>query len=430
MSDGAVLIRGGRVVDPISGVDEVLDVSLANGVIAEVGKDLDSAGAEVVDASTLVVAPAFIDLHAHLCEPGGEHRETIASGARSAAAGGFAAVCAMPTTDPVTDDPASVGFVAAAGRRAGAARVYPVSNVSVGGEGKALVEFGEVLNAGAVALSDGGRSIRSTALLRLAIEYAQTFDVPIMTHGEDADLAGAGVMHEGVVSTRLGLPGNPGVAETIGIARNVALAEMTGGRVHFQRVTTARGVDLIRQAKARGVRVTAEVTPHHLVLTHEDVEGFRTDRKVDPPLRTRADMEGLREGLADGTIDAVATDHAPRHYDEKEAAFADAPSGVVGFETAFAVLHTRLVLEGAINLVTLIERLSAGPARVLGIEGGRLSAGAPADVVLIDPNEEWTVDPATRLSKSRNTAFGGWTLRGRTVGTYVDGRCVWQRSPA
>lgn len=424
-----LLVRGGRVIDPASGIDQVLDVALGGGVVREVGEKLEDRGAEVVDGSGLVVAPAFIDLHAHLCEPGDEHRETIATGARAAAAGGFGAVCAMPITDPVTDDPASVGFVAAEGRRADAARVYPISTVSVRAEGEALVEFGEVINAGAVALSDGGRAIRSSALLRLALEYAQTFDIPILTHAEDVDLAEGGVMHEGVVSTRLGLRGTPAVAEAIGVSRDLALAEMTGGRIHIQRLTTAAGVALVREAKARGLRVTAEVTPHHLTLSHQDVDGFRTDRKVEPPLRTRADVDALRRGLAEGVIDAVATDHAPRHYDEKEAAFGDAPSGVVGLETAFPVLHTHLVATGIMDLPTLLARMSHGPAQVLGIPGGTLESGAPADVVLIDPDARWTVDPVALVSKSKNTAFGGWEVRGRAVATYVGGRRVWPPGP-
>ncbi|NNM33284.1 MAG: dihydroorotase [Gemmatimonadetes bacterium] len=427
MSGSDVVIRGGRVIDPASGIDQVLDVALGGGRVQEVGEGLDRPEAEVVDASGLVVAPAFIDLHAHLCEPGDEHRETIATGARAAASGGFGAVCAMPITDPVIDDPASVGFVAAEGRRAGAARVYPISTVSVRAEGEALVEFGEVINAGAVALSDGGRAIRSSALLRLALEYALTFDIPILTHAEDVDLAEGGVIHEGVVSTRLGLRGIPAVAEAIGVSRDLALAEMTGGRIHIQRLTTAAGVALVREAKARGIRVTAEVTPHHLTLSHEDVGGFRTDRKVEPPLRTQADVAALRQGLADGTIDAVASDHAPRHYDEKEAAFGDAPSGVVGRETAFPVLHTRLVAAGQLDLATLIARFSQGPARVLGIDGGTLATGGPADVVVIDPEAEWTIDPAALVSKSKNTAFGGWDVKGRVVATYVGGRRVWPR---
>jgi dihydroorotase len=261
--------------------------------------------------------------------------------------------------------------------------------------------------------------------MRLALEYAQTFDVPVLTHGEDPHLAKRGVMHEGVVSTRLGLPGNPAVAEAIGIARDIALAEMTGGRLHVQRVTTGEAVRLVREAKARGVRVTAEVTPHHLVLTHEDVDGYRTDCKVDPPLRPAADVKALREGLADGTIDAVATDHAPRHYDEKEAAFGDAPSGVVGLETAFPILHSRLVLEGVLDLATLIRRMSTGPAEVLGVPGGRIAAGSPADVVLLDVTSDWTVDQGALLSKSRNTPFGGWSVQGRAVRTWVDGVTAW-----
>ena len=420
------LIRGGRVLDPASGVDGALDVLVVDGRVAEVGEALELEDARVVDASGLVVAPAFIDLHAHLCEPGWEHRETIATGARSAAAGGFGAVCAMPTTDPLVDDPAGVGFVVAEGRRAGGAKVYPVAAVSVRGEGEALTEFGEVVNAGAVALADAGKTVVSSALLRLALEYAQTFDVPVLSHAEDVHLSKGGVMHEGVMSTRMGLPGNPGVAEAIGIARDLAVAEMTGGRLHVQRVTTGAGVDLIRAAKSRGVRVTAEATPHHLLLNHADVDPFRTDRKVDPPLRPTADVEALQRGLADGTIDAVATDHSPRHYDEKEAAFGDAPSGVVGFETAFAVLNTRLVASGTLDLSTLIHRMSTGPAKVLGVSGGRIEVGTPADIVLLDPAMSWTVDASAFLSKSRNTAFDGWSLEGRPVHTLVDGVDVWR----
>ena len=432
-----MVIRGGRVVDPVRGVDRVADVAVVDGRIASVGgggggshggsggaSGGDAAGAEVVDARGLVVAPGFVDPHAHLCEPGWEHRETIRSGARAAAAGGYTAVCAMPDTDPPVDDPASVGFVVAAGRRAGGARVHPAAAVSAGRRGEQLTEFGEVCEAGAVALADAGRPVRSSMLMRLALEYARTFDVPVLAHPEDAELAAGGVMHEGVVSTRLGLRGKPAVAEEIGVARNLALAEATGGRLHLQRLSTRRAVELVRQAKSRGVRVTAEATPHHLILDEELLTDYGTEYKVDPPLRTADDVRALQAALADGVVDCVATDHASRTYDEKEQAFDDAPFGAVGFETAFAVLHTRLVLEGVLDLPTLVQRMSTGPALALGIGGGTLAPGEPADIVLIDPAGEWTVDARAFRSKGRNTPFAGARLTGRVVRTLVEGRTV------
>lgn len=422
----SVLIRAGRVIDPAAGTDLEGDVLVEGGRISAVGAGLDGEGAEVVDGAGLVVAPGFVDPHVHLCEPGWEHRETIRTGARAAAAGGYTAVCCMPDTDPVVDDPASVGFIVAEGRRAGGARVFPAAAVSAGRKGEQLTEFGEVVDAGAVAVTDAGRSVESSVLMRLALQYARSFDIPVLAHCEDADLARSGVMHEGVVSTRLGLRGKPAVAERIGVARDLALAEATGGRLHIQRVSTGAAAGLIRRARGRGVRVTAEVTPHHLVLTHDVLADYGTDYKVDPPLRTPADIEALREALADGTIDCVATDHAPRHYDEKEQAFDDAPFGAVGLETAFAVLHTRLVGEGAMTLAALLERLAIGPARALGLEGGTLEPGRPADLVLIDPEMEWTIESAGFLSKGRNTPFHGERVVGRVVRTLVGGRTVWR----
>ncbi|MGI9628115.1 MAG: dihydroorotase [Longimicrobiales bacterium] len=424
MSD--VLIKGGRVIDPGAGVEDALDLRISEGKVTQVGVDLAADGATTIDATGLIVAPGFVDLHAHLSEPGGEHRETIASGTRAAAAGGYTSLCAMPTTDPVVDDPAAVGFIRAEGVRAGTVRVYPVSTVSVGGEGKALTEFGEVVDAGAIAFGDAGSAIGSTSLMRLALEYAQTFNVPVLTHPDDPDLSNGGVMHEGVVSTRLGLKGVPGASEIIGLSRDLSLAEMTGGRLHVQRVSLAASVDLIRAAKERGVPVSAEVTPHHLVLTHDAVDGYGTEHKVEPPLRTDADVQAVRSGLAEGVLDAVATDHAPRHYDEKETAFGDAPSGVVGLETAFAVLHTTLVGEGVMELETLLRRMSTAPAEIMGLPAGTLAEGAPGDVVLIDRNRRWTIDPTVFESKSRNTPFGGWNAVGRVVQTFVGGRSVWR----
>ena len=413
------------MIDPATGADLEGDVLVEEGRIGAVGEDLDAGGAEVVDAAGLVVAPGFVDPHAHLCEPGWEHRETIRTGSRAAVAGGYTAVCGMPDTDPVVDDPASVGFIVAEGRRAGGARVFPAAAVSAGCKGKQLTEFGEVVDAGAVAVADAGRAVESSILMRLALQYAQSFDVPVLAHCEDAELARGGVMHEGVISTRLGLRGKPAVAEEIGVARDLALAEATGGRLHIQRVSTGAAVNLIRRARARGVRVTAEATPHHLLLTHDVLANYGTEYKVDPPLRTASDVEALREALSDGTIDCIATDHAPRHYDEKEQAFDDAPFGVVGLETAFAVLHTRLVLEGELTLPTLLERMSTGPARALGVEGGTLAPGRPADLALIDPEAEWTIESAGFLSKGRNTPFDGEKAVGRVVRTLVGGETVW-----
>ena len=345
---------------------------------------------------------------------------------RAAVAGGYTAVCSMPNTDPVVDDPASVGFIVAEGRRAGGARVFPAAAVSAGRKGEQLTEFGEVVDAGAVAVTDAGRTVESSTLMRLALEYAQSFDIPVLAHCEDADLARGGVMHEGVVSTRLGLRGRPAVAEEIGVARDLALAEATGGRLHIQRVSTAAAAGLILRARQRGVRVTSEVTPHHLLLTHDRLTGYGSEYKVNPPLRPAADVRALQAALADGTIDCVATDHAPRHYDEKEQAFDDAPFGVVGLETAFAVLHTRLVLAGVLTLAGLLERMSAGPAGALGLPGGTLEPGQPADLVLIDPAMEWKIDAGSFLSQSRNTAFGGAEVTGRVVRTLVGGETVWR----
>ncbi len=414
------------MIDLASGTDAAADLLLDDGRIVNVGPSLAPESAEVIDARGLAVAPGFVDPHAHLCEPGWEHRETIATGALAAAAGGYTTVCAMPDTDPVVDDPASVGFVVAAGRRARGARVVPVAAVSAGRNGEQLTEFGEVVDAGAIAVSDAGRAVRSSMFMRLALEYAQAFDVPVLSHPEDAVLAGGGVMHEDVMSTRLGLRGKPAAAEEIGVARDLALAEATGGRLHLQRVSTATACELVRRAKARGVRVTAEATPHHLLLSHELVAGYGTEYKVDPPLRTPADCEALCEALADGAVDCIATDHAPRTYDEKEQAFDDAPFGVVGFETAFAILHTRLVLEDVLTLPQLLARLSSGPARALGLAGGNLAPGGPADLVLIDTNAKWTIDPAAFRSKCRNTPFGGAEVTGRVVRTLVGGETVWE----
>ena len=425
---GKLLLRQGRVIDPANSVDRELDVLLAEGKVASVASGIAAPeDARVIDCRGLIVSPGLIDVHVHLREPGEEHKETISSGARAAAAGGFTAICLMPNTDPPVDDPAAVGFVVAEGRRAGAARVHPVGCISVRREGKRLAPIGEMVDAGAVAVTDDGSPVMNSGLMRLALSYALAFDVPVADHPEDLALAGSGHMNEGIVSARLGLPGKPNAAEDVHVARDLLLAELTGGRIHIQHVSTSYGVDAIRRAKASGVRVTAEATPHHLTLTEDDVGEYRTEAKMNPPLRTAKDRTAVRAGLADGTLDTVATDHAPHHYDEKEAAFADAPNGVVGLETALGVMMTRIVGEGVIDLHTMVERMSLAPARAFGLPGGTLAEGKPADVTVIDPNHEWTVDPARFISKSRNTPFAGWRLTGNAKVTIVGGRTVWER---
>jgi len=424
-----MLIRGGRVVDPSVGTDAVLDVLLADGLVAAVGEALEAPeGAETVDAAGMVVTPGLIDVHVHLREPGQEHKETIRSGARAAAAGGFTAVVAMPNTDPPIDSPAAVGFVVAAGLRAGGARVYPSGCITVGQAGEQLTEFGELIGAGAVCVTDDGRPVSSAGMMRMALEYALTFDLPVCVHAEELTLSRGGSMNEGIIATRLGLTGIPNAAEDVMIARDLLLAELTGGRLHIQHVATRGGVEMIRAARARGVRVTAEASPHHFTLTDEAVAFYRTDAKMNPPLRSEADRDAVRAGVRDGTLDVIATDHAPHHYDEKEAAFEDAPNGIVGLETSLGLAYTELVATGVIDLATLVDRMSCTPARALSLPGGTLRPGSPADVTVIDTRMEWTVDPAEFLSMSRNTPFAGRALRCAPVRTVVGGVTAWERS--
>jgi dihydroorotase len=422
----SILIRGGRIIDPSQGLDRKFDLVLDNGVVTQIGEGLPAEHHQVVAAEGLIVSPGLIDLHVHLREPGGEHKETIGSGAASAAAGGFTAVVAMPNTDPPIDNPAAVGFVLAEGRRCGLARVYPSGAITVGSRGDQLTEVGEMVNAGAVTITDDGRPVLRAGVMRLALEYAQAFDIPVSVHAEETELSRGGVMNEGLISTRLGLTGIPNAAEDVMIARDLMLAELTGGRLHIQHVSTRRGVDLIREYRQRGVRVSAEATPHHFTLTDSAVEQYRTDAKMNPPLRSEADRDAVRQGVVDGTLDVIATDHAPHHYDEKEQAFDDAPFGIVGLETALALTLTELVHTGLIDLATLVERMSCTPARVFGLPGGTLRVGSVADVTLFHPDQEWTVEPSNFLSLSRNTPFTGWTLRGRPVRTLVGGRTIWQ----
>ncbi|HUF11808.1 MAG TPA: dihydroorotase [Longimicrobiales bacterium] len=422
----SLLIRGGRVIDPASNLDAVADVLLSDGRVEAVGDGFGTPDdADVVDAGGLVVCPGLVDVHVHLREPGGEHKETIASGTLAAVAGGFTTVCAMPNTDPPIDDPAAVGFVRAEGLRAARARVHPVGAISVGLGGERLTEFGEMVDAGAVAVTDDGRPVSDAGLMRLALEYARTFDIPVAAHCEVLALSRQGAMNEGIVSTRLGLTGIPNAAEDVMIARDLLLAELTGGRLHIQHVSTRNGVEMIRRAKDAGIRVTAEATPHHLTLTEDAVDRYRTDAKMNPPLRAAEDRDAVRQGLADGTLDCIATDHAPHHYDEKEQAFDDAPFGIVGLETALGLILTHVVDAGILSLPRALERLTIGPARALGLDAGTLRRGAPADVTVFDPSAEWSVEPKRFRSRSRNTPFAGWPLRGRARITIVGGAAVW-----
>lgn len=425
MSPRDLLLTGGHLLDPSTGLDDVGDLFLRDGRIESAGGKLGRPdGAEVIDCAGLVVAPGFIDVHCHLREPGREDVETVATGARAAAAGGFTAVCAMPNTDPVTDNQAAVGFVLKQGRAAGAARVHPIGAISIGQRGERLAEFGEMVGAGAVAVSDDGKPVVSSQLMRTALEYARAFEIPVADHCEDPTLAAGGAMNEGVVSARLGLRGIPSEAEEIMAIRDILLARRTGGHVHLCHMSTKGSVDLIRWGKERGIRVTAEACPHHLSLTEDAVEGYDTNAKMNPPLRTREDVEAVREAVRDGTIDVLATDHAPHHADEKETAFADAPNGIVGLETALAVNVTWLVKPRIISLVTLVERMSCAPARLFRLPGGTLGRGAVADVTVFDPAREWTVDPTAFRTKGRNTPYAGTVLTGKAIRTIVGGVSV------
>jgi dihydroorotase len=423
----SLLIKNGRVVDPANSMDAVLDVLISGARIERIGPDLPlAAGTTVLDATGKIVCPGFIDIHVHLREPGYEYKETVATGTRAAAAGGFTAVCCMANTQPVNDNRSITDYIRAKAAVEGIVRVYPIGAVTRGLGGEELAELAELAEAGCVAFSDDGRCVMNAALYRRAMEYTLPFGAPIISHAEDHELSRGTAMNEGVVSTELGVPGAPAAAEDIMVARDILLAELTGARVHIAHLSTAGAVRLVRDAKARGIRVTAEVTPHHLLLTEDAVRTFDANAKMNPPLRSKRDTEALLEALVDGTIDCIATDHAPHAGSEKEGEFDRAAFGIVGLETAVGLLLDRLVKPGALPLGTLISRLSSDPARLLGLPGGSLAPGAPADLTLIDPGTRWTVDPAKFASKSRNTPFGGWTVTGRPWKTIVGGGIVWE----
>ncbi len=421
----SLLIRNARVIDPANQLDAAADILIDGDVIKQVGPGLAAGdGTEVIDATGKVVCPGFIDIHTHLREPGYEYKETVATGTRAAAAGGFTAVCCMANTDPVNDNGSITEYILDRARTQGRVHVYPIGAVTRGLRGEELAELAELADAGCVAFSDDGRCVMNAALYRRAMEYTLPFGAPLISHAEDHALSRNGAMNEGVVSTELGLPGAPAAAEETMVARDIILAELTGAHVHIAHLSTAGAVRLVRDAKARGVRVTAEVTPHHLVLTEEAARSFDPNTKMNPPLRTKRDLESLLEALADGTIDCIATDHAPHALSEKEGEYDRAAFGVVGLETAVAVLLDRLVRPGLLPLDTLVARLSRDPARLLNLPGGTLTPGARADVTILDLERELTVDPPKFQSRSRNTPFTGWRLRGSPWMTIVSGKRV------
>jgi len=424
-----LLIRGGRVIDPARGIDGPADVLIEAGAVVRVEAGIaPPAGVEVLEAAGRVVAPGLIDIHVHLREPGQETKETVATGVAAAVAGGFTAVACMANTVPVNDSKLVTATITAAAERAGLARVHPLGAISQGLAGEQLAPFGQLAAAGCVAFSDDGLPVASAELMRRALEYAQHSGKPVVQHAQDLDLTGDGVMHEGRWSACCGLPGIPGLAEDVMVARDLLLLEETGGRYHVAHLSTARSLRLVREARARGLAVTCEVTPHHLVLTDQAVieSGFDSRWKMNPPLRAAADLEALREGLADGSIDAIASDHAPHTADEKALEFELAPFGIVGLETTLPLCLDRLVGAGVIGLPRLIELLSTGPARVLGLPGGTLAPGAPGDVTVIDLEREVDVAAARFRSKSGNTPFEGWRLRGAAAATVVGGRVVYR----
>jgi dihydroorotase len=417
-------IAGGTIVDPVAGTAEVRDLVIDGDRFAP-----DAEGGEVLDARGLLVVPGLVDMHVHLREPGYEYKETIASGSAAALAGGFTSIACMANTEPPNDSAAVTQYILDRARVAQGARVYAIGALSVGLKGERLAEIGEMQRAGIVGISDDGRPVMDAGLMRRALEYSRMFDLPVIVHEEDRHLADAGAMNEGVTALRLGLRGIPAAAEEVMIARDVALARLTGGRLHVAHLSTAGAVTLVREAKAEGLPVTAEVTPHHLFLTEEAVEGYGTNAKMAPPLRTREDVAALRAALADGTLDAIASDHAPHHQDEKDVEFDQAANGVVGLETTLP-LALRLVAEKVLDLPTLVARLTVGPARILGIPAGTLAPGTPADLTLVDPERRWRVEARSFRSKGRNTPFEGWDMTGRAVAVLVGGRLVHDDRPA
>ena len=421
-----ILIKSGRVVDPSNKIDEKLDILVVDGKISELAANIDSGDAEVINAAGLIVTPGLVDMHTHLRDPGYEYKEDIISGTRAAAAGGVTSVACMPNTSPVNDNLAITKYIISKAQEQGSANVFPIGSITKGMEGELLTEMGELKACGCVGFSDDGLPVKNGEMMRRGLEYANTFGVPIFTHAEDMSLVAGGCMNEGPVSTELGLKGIPWVAEDAVTARDIMLADLTGAHLHVCHVSTKGSVELVRHAKARGVRVTCEAAPHHFMLTDESIRGYDTNFKMNPPLRSQGDVDAVRAGLTDGTIDAIATDHAPHHIDEKNVEFAIAMNGVVGLETLLP-LTLSLVAEKVLNLSQAIALLTCQPAKILGIDRGTLAVGAVADITLINPNKEWTVEADKLHSKSKNTAFDGRTVRGYAVRTILAGKTVFER---
>src|SRR5215813_9231191 len=423
-----LLIKNGTIIDPSQSLEKKKDLLIRNGRVEIIDQALSAEGAEIFDGADLIVAPGFIDLHVHLREPGFEYKETIASGARAAVAGGFTSVCCMPNTEPVNDNSSVTSFIIEQGRAAKLANVFPIGAITQGSKGEQLAEIGEMKAAGIVAISDDGRPVLDSGIMRRAMEYSRDFDLPVVDHCEDCCGAEGWAMHEGEYSALMGLNGLPGAAEDLHVARDITLAELTGARVHIAHISTERSVDLVRQAKQRGLAVTCEVTPHHFTLTDKEVyeSGYDTNFKMAPPLRSHSDIEAIIEGRRDGTIDAIATDHAPHHANEKMFEFDHAPNGIIGLETAVSLTLDRLAHRGVISLSRMIELLSTNPARIFKLNRGNLKVGAAADLTIFDPNKEIKVDASKFQSKSRNTPFNGWELKGAAVAAIVGGRVVWR----
>ena len=427
-SSQPILITGGHVIDP-GRFNGRADVLIDAGRVVAVEPHLKApSGATKIDAKGRLVLPGFVDLHVHFREPGFEYKESIQSGAAAAVAGGFTSVCCMPNTNPVNDNQAITEFMLDRARAAGLANVFPIGAITKGSEGKELAEIGDLRRAGCVAISDDGKPVMNSLVMRRAMEYALAFDVPVVDHCEDLHLAEGGCMNEGTISTELGLPGMPAAAEDVMVARNVALAELTGARLHLAHISTEGSVRMVREAKSRGLKVTAEACPHHFTITEEVVRGYNTYAKMNPPLRTWKDVQAIKQGLRDGTIDVIATDHAPHATQEKQLGFTEAPFGIVGLETALPLTFA-LVDEGVLSLESAVDKLSTAPAKAFGLAKGTLEAGADADVTVVDQQAQWEIDPAKFRSKSRNTPFAGWKVKGRVTTTIVGGRVVFETGP-
>lgn len=421
-----VLVKSGRVVDPANNIDEKLDILIVDGKIVELAANIDAGDAEVINAAGTIVTPGLIDMHVHLREPGLEYKEDIVSGTASAAAGGVTSVACMPNTSPPIDNLPIAQFIINKAKYEGSANVFPIGSISQGQKGEVLSEMGELLEAGCVGFSDDGGPVKNGEMMRRALEYANTFGAPIISHAEDLSLVAGGSMNEGEVSTELGLKGVPNAAEDSMTARDIMLAELTGAHLHLAHVSTRGSLELIRQGKSRGVRVTCEVTPHHFTLTEEAVRGYNTNAKMNPPLRTQEDVDAVRAALADGTADAIATDHAPHHIDDKNVEFAVAANGIVGLETMLP-LTLKLVADKVISLSQAIALMSCKPAKILSIDRGTLSVGAVADITLINPNKEWVLKSEDLSSKSKNTYFDGHTFKGCAMKTLRAGKVVFSR---